>query len=466
MLRIVSVKNLVVILHVLLMCVSSVNFSVGQENKTPEPVADRTTGVQSPGMLTWSVDSLKLAFADIIMLPSNEWYLYDTITNRVSSTTPELLRPHLDETASRILTQVPTSANELVQPISQSPNNRFLVFGVFNSEEQIVTNWGSFPAIQLGIADLQQKVTYTLSEVEVPNPDRVLWSDDSTAFILVQTIIPNDWVNVYYADNYDTDVSEIAFRRLTGLPIANQVYTVNGAYDLSSDGNIVLLQVMVPTGQREYKIYLYNAVFPDKDQLIQNFDATNVIAGSFAPTNETRLWLFNEEGIIQYDLMSNEVTILNTDVNSKRAKAIPSKDPAVFSPDGQRLATLQETSLYVIDLTEAAGQVANHIDQLVVTDVPEGLIRLQLTLNCPSNPAQPLTLQILNPNQETVTAVWERNWQLPGKESNTIDVPGGSETKPGEVTFEVPAEPETNQIQIYVGGTFQDTQSCVVPHEG
>jgi hypothetical protein len=271
---------------------------------------------------------------------------------------------------------------------------------------------------------------------------------------------------VWYVNNYVNDVSEAVLRDLRfGIWIAAEGYFVNGAYDLSADGSRVLLRVIPPTTERTYKMYIYDTRYPANDRLIDDFDAYGVIAGSFAPSDETKLWLFNEVGVVQYDILTGETTILDESLNASEATAVTIDNPAIFSPDGRYLAALAQGGLYLVDLTDEAA-MANTTAQATTTSEPTGLLRLHLTVDCPHVPVETITWHVRNPKEETVTVRWVLQ-RSPTNETATLEVPGGSEAEPGVGTFETDTwEWHYDMMRIYVNDIFHDARECFVPSAG
>ncbi len=449
-------KNSVLITALIL--VSTLGFPLAAQNsEPPEPIISQVL----PSEIIWSVDSQKVAFNNTVVSPTaNDWHIYDLNTGIVISTNQRPLTPSLTSTEQEFLTHTITLDSDQMDPLSRSPNGSDLVYGIRNGME-IVTNYGSFPSVQPGIANLQQSRFFTLPALELPGIQNTLWSADSSAFMLVQTIVPYDVVNVQYVTNYITNVSNVVLRDLRGgLWISDTGYAVNGAYDLSANGERALLRVNVPASSRTYKLYIYNGNYPTSDRLIEDFDATGVIAGSFAPGNENQLWLFNDIGIIQYDLVNGETMILNQTVNAPAATAITSNNPAIFSPDGRYLATLGKRGLYVIDLTE---HIIGSPAIVTPTVEPDALRRLWVTTSCPTKPVATLTWAVHNPNAEAVTVAWRQDFR---PERTILEVPGGNMDAPGVATFETPALPsENNTVQISVNAIFHDARKCFVPRE-
>ncbi|MBZ0279233.1 MAG: hypothetical protein K8L97_00750 [Anaerolineae bacterium] len=321
--------------------------ATGQADEMLNPIV--TLNNILPDNMIWMPDSKTLLFRNAISeQTANDWYTYNVETGllELSNTRPQ---PDMMDEIQQLLGTVKLLEGEAITLISQSPDDRYLVYGVLNGEE-IVTNYGDFPTVQPGIADLEQKQVFTLPDVQLRGIGNTFWSADGSAFVFVNTISPSIWVDVHYLDNYVPAVSDATLRDLGSVSLDGNDYAVNGAYDLSADGSQLLLRLNTP-GNYTYSLAIYDGSLSTQTDLIEGIGATEVIAASFAPDDEHKIWLLNEMGIVQYDLVTGETVVLDDSVNSTNVLGITLHDPAIFSPDGRHLAVLQESGLYVIEVS-------------------------------------------------------------------------------------------------------------------
>jgi hypothetical protein len=423
--------------------------SMGQDNEPPELVASymNPVPIEGIGNVDWTSDGRQLVFADIALLPSSEWYTYDVDTKQIEAFdhSPQQ-NDILDDRCSRI--------EQLVAELSGgiaflSPDGQFMTYLV----EDTTSAYAG-----VGIASCQQDNSMVFLEI-LNDIGRVLWNSESTAFVI--TDIGNSYFTFnFYVSDYSTDISNTIVRHLDVLSLNNRDYAVNAVYDLSADGNHVLLRVVFSDPDTTYKLYLYDSQYPANDQLIDKVDANNVIAGSFAPNDETKLWLFTEQGVIQFDLVTEEITILDNTLTAVDAINVPPDSPALFSPDGRYLATLAEEGLYLIDLTEEAAQLGSNTTSIDSIFESKGMRRLRLSIDCSNSKADKLTWHIENPNAEAVTVNWRRRFF---EGDGIVIVPSGTQDAPGEAAFETDVAPPRNSniVDIFVDDWFHDTRECI-----
>jgi hypothetical protein len=283
----------------------------------------------------------------------------------------------------------------------------------------------------------------------------MLWSSDSKSFVIVDN--GNLTPFFYYVTHYATNVSK-ALLRLIALFKSNTGYGVSDIYDISSDSNRLVIKAGIPNPNHEiiYKLYIYDTLYPSNDELVEDFDTTDVIAASFAPHDESKLWAFTAKGIVQFDLVTRKTTLLDDTFTSIDALNVSIDTPAIFSPDGRYLATLAEGGLYLIDLTQQAAQLVPS----PVTQTPEtALLRLTLMVDCPASYTDKLMWYVLNPNPQAVTVTWQNRYS---KDTGNLIVPAGNSDTPGEATFQVNAAPpqNSNVIDLFANGLFQDMREC------
>src|SRR3990172_12890832 len=78
-------RNAIISIMVALILLGQFAPAYTQDAQPIHLIVDFSGSVQMPGEITWSNDSQILAFADIITLPTNEWYLYDVRDGTLAS---------------------------------------------------------------------------------------------------------------------------------------------------------------------------------------------------------------------------------------------------------------------------------------------------------------------------------------------------------------------------------------------
>jgi hypothetical protein len=415
--------------------------SVAQDSSLPEPIL--TFQVSFPGSLHWSSDSQNLIFYDINL---SRWYVYDVQT--------QLITQLVNQPTIKILFDCPTSSKAFYDNLSH--NARYATY----TEE--IEQYSGFAVARLNIIDCSKKSTYLLpDEIQTANRQRVIWSNDNRAFLFVNLINPPSWIEAQYVTNYHDDVSNAVLFHTSPVWDENKIYTVYGAYDISFDGSKLLLHVAEgPTDAGT--LYISNMKIPSNSQFI-GVDFETLIAATYAPNDESKLWLFTELGIVQYDLVSKETSIINNAINSEEARGISISEPAVFSPDGRYLATLGQDGLYVIDLTQEAQLLETSTQNQNSQPEPAGISRLYLQIECPSSTTELLNARIYNPNPTSLDVTWQLGLSLEGLAKGTLEVPAGSEDAPGEIELEVEARSGNNDVLIFVDDVLHDYRSCRVP---
>jgi hypothetical protein len=442
----------IILLSLILVILTSQNTN-GQSNDALQPIVNSGSSVQLPDYLYWSNDSQTLVFADAITLPIEEWYSYSVNTGTLTMSERWPLTPSFTEDNCPEITPYYRANGQEVPPFI-SPDGHFLTY----TAEQV-----NAASVRIAIADCQLERSFTLPDL-VTIMDRVLWSGNSGAFVTVDVFIPDVYVN--YVTNYAEDVSNAILRKLSGWSHGERNYTVKNAFDISSDGNRVLL--LAASTLDDLRIYIYNAQSPSDDILVENFPANQVIAGAFAPNDETKLWLLAENGVVQYDLQTGLTTLLDTSITSTNVQEVLSDTPALFSPDGRYLAVLQDNGLYLLELSEFIPPIDSVTP--VATAQSDELQRLLLVADCPSSPTSTITTwDVLNPNSVPVTVQWQQF--ASEEEPHAIEVPGGTPEIPGEATFETEVEfyegtsGTSTIVSIYVDDIFHDQRECFVPRE-
>jgi WD40 repeat protein len=122
-------------------------------------------------------------------------------------------------------------------------------------------------------------------------------------------------------------------------------------FDISSDGNQILLPI---GGQRDLHLWHVPTTVPldyryydptnDRQLIAEN----NVAGAAFIPDDTENILILNTQGIVQYNLSTQETLILNDNINSGWAQW------AAFSPDNAYIAVVNDCVLYVLPVEDAS----------------------------------------------------------------------------------------------------------------
>lgn len=227
--------------------------------------------------------------------------------------------------------------------IFQSPNGRYLVFGGNRNLDNV---------IPLKIADRQLIQTTDLS-IDAGSPIldtetfSVWWSGDSSSFVVLTSSIATNSPYYHYVSNYAASLANVTVQRVWILTIDSQRYGIVTIHDLSHDGDGLLANVAkADIGSRDEYVMLSSFSAPSSSRIIPRttINGNQVIGASFRSDDESKSLIVNDVGLVQYDTLTQTVTVLRTDINSTLFKE------AVFSPDGKWLALTTDTQVYVVNI--------------------------------------------------------------------------------------------------------------------
>ena len=439
------------LLLALAVAAQSIFSSQAQDEEQPQPVYPITIF----DSLFWSSDSKVLVFADVGDLTQYRWFTYDAIL--------KVLTEHPAQPLQTLTDTCPDLRDLRLDQISPSS-----AYVTLNREVEGQTFYGGEQVIQIGIADCvtgESQIFYDLT-----SNGRFLWSDDETSFLHIAPGSQNPLAQGELVSGYSSGISNAVLHHLDALQVDNMFYSSSAIYDLTADGQWVLLKIhRYPD---DPQLYLYNTIYPTASRIIE-LDATSIAAAQFAPYNENKLWLFNAQGIIDYDPESGEVQIVDSTWTSENLTSMYFFEKAIFSPDGRFIALITDTTqadsagLHVLDLSE---QIARFEGQTRQDDTPFLFIasdtqqRLWITASCSGDVAEGDMLRwtVHNPNSDSLSVDYRYNLN-PTSSVYRLKVSGGSVDHPSTTSFEVPAKLGTNQIVISIDGIFHDQRACFVP---
>lgn len=264
------------------------------------------------------------------------WHRYFVATKQITRSETWALQPSL--TTQQYQTYGIYINGDDRSFIFPSPNGRYFVY----SAELPVNSMGH--CCPLGITDQNtntQRIFDTNEGVFRNNflgnfeAYKVQWSDDSSAFTLESL----EAQGVYYFSQLN-DLSTLSLTILARLPLGNGNYQPNRNFDISANGSQLLLY---RSGGNDSIFALWNVsavtgtVIPVQGRVV----------GAVFTHNDQRVLYIDEAGLKQYDIATNQVTLLDPAINS-----IWGAGGAYFSPDGRYVAIVRgdPESIYIFDI--------------------------------------------------------------------------------------------------------------------
>ena len=286
--------------------------------------------------------------ATFIFSPNEpDWFVFDTHAwNRMQVNRWPLL-PALS--SDEINVYGLTLANfQVGDPIyALAPDGNTLVFARQVSCGEMACSY------HLVLADRRtRKVFDTQSNVNYPfnvGAFHVIWNRAGTAFTLVQS---DGFGGVYgflstYVTNYSSDISHAQATTAIGSPQINgKTYASHEAFMFSPNDSTLLIRALDPKTLR-YSLIAYDLADPNRSVIVPEQYGSSAVAAGFAPGASDRILIFNSSGLLQYDLSTGSVIVLNKNLDTVREVRA-----AWFSPDGTWFAYDSTAgALYVIRLS-------------------------------------------------------------------------------------------------------------------
>lgn len=303
--------------------------------------------------LSWSVDGGAIAFGD------EGWHLYDTSTRQLSVQENWPFQTIL--TSEEIAFFSPATDGKTLATIYQSPDQQYIIYG-----GEGVSNYADQIAWQLNIGNRATREFFASTGVilfpfATPNTFDVIWSADSTAFVVTNTTFGGH-PEYIYGTNYADDLADIKlenFRLPSGEPVG--LFDGDAVYDISNDGSSVLLRYtkddpnILSPNELSRQLAVWRPLDFNATQILTDIDARRIIGASFAPYDANKILFVNEVGLIEYDLVTTESRIISDEVSASTSETSP-LEQAIFSPDGHRIALKKEIEygtwgVYVIHLS-------------------------------------------------------------------------------------------------------------------
>jgi hypothetical protein len=306
----------------------------------------------------WSTDSQFLVFGlaeNDVRSSTGDWLRYDVSTEETQRSNRWYLQPRLRP-----------GEEALFQPYDRtfvyaSPDERFIAYAV-EHPSPITT----VPILAVG--DRQREEVVALPDVYYirdpyggPDDFEVLWSADSRSFTLTNRfgrsgdtlLVTSLFVTGFASEPPDVQVQDWS----ESLVIAGQEYYSSEVHAIGLTGERVLIESNVgDLGTNEIfdntHLILWNTQQPSDSLALTAIDTSHLIAATFHPTAPDKLLLVNERGLVEYDIHSRRMTVLNPAYHSGLG------DYGLFSPDRAWLAIVEDgleegnypPRLYVFDV--------------------------------------------------------------------------------------------------------------------
>lgn len=312
----------------------------------------------------WSADSRLFTFEFVdadFNLDSDEerWFTYDIHNATTSETNQWPLQPSL--TQQELLLSDLAESMRTDQLFSFAAPNGELVaaIGTALDERSMETvnlpDAIGFPQVAVLDRSTNQVVLTDVPIIRNSGPDRfrIQWSEDSQSFTVTDS--PTNYVGFtffYYIGGYMDVGKELRSNDLMVQDIAVNSTTqgeirTTEIFDLSPDGQQVLLHAGVDVGFM--RLLIWDAT-TNSASIIEGLDTyeNKLRWAAFAPDDPHRIRAITKEGLIEYDLTTEEQTILREDLNAERF------NQAMFSPDGRYVALIEvigdyaEEAVYVV----------------------------------------------------------------------------------------------------------------------
>ncbi|MEO8608638.1 MAG: hypothetical protein ABI690_12185 [Chloroflexota bacterium] len=177
--------------------------------------------------------------------------------------------------------------------------------------------------------DLEYPYTgfFPLRIFEYLRPKLLRWSDDSSAFVMETPSVYGGLTILFHVKIHGvfTSIRET---------YVGQMDTAENIFDISSDGNQLLIPQ--PGGQ----LLIWDDRLPLKDDSRDAMEAAHLVpagkvsAAAFIPEDQEHILVVNEQGIVRFNLETQESNLISGDVNSTWV------EKGLFSPDNHYLAFL------------------------------------------------------------------------------------------------------------------------------
>lgn len=235
-----------------------------------------------------------------------------------------------------------------------SPNGRFVIYPTAGSGKWSNTQF------TLSIGDLQTGQSLAteakvIGMFHLTGLYRVWWSATSNAFMVSSRYSDDEPHTIYYGYDFDISIPRLRLSELESLPFNDgKVYYPVVPHDVSDNGLRALVSA-ITLGEthggwddRPRRFIILHADNFPQSRVVEGFEAKGVIGAAFAPNDESKILFVDENGLSEYDLTTNMVSLVNGNINAawvrQELDVSPSKvfryrrSQALFSPDGKWIA--------------------------------------------------------------------------------------------------------------------------------
>jgi hypothetical protein len=337
-----------------MLCTLLVNTIVAQGTLPSPFYTSRLTDFWS-----WSADSQVFVFIDFGARTTNElpdiyneitfaeelWYSYDIVGNTISSNITWPLQPPLSDIQYQQMSVFGGSTQPTL--VFPSPNNNLFAY--------MIGGIGSLP-VPGGISDGQIMVRADNALFDNPRTEpnfyQILWNETGTAIVTYNSSPAATYVS--FANNFivgtsltqPTSTNLFQSQPSRGIRIES-FQQIAPIYDVANETPEVLLLANEEgslIGVDEQLPVIWNALHPNASEFIDSLKNQGVIAGVFAPNNESQILFVDATGLVSYDRINGQIQLLSNLFTSQTVAR------ALFSPDGHWLVIDIAGNLYLIDV--------------------------------------------------------------------------------------------------------------------
>lgn len=294
-------------------------FTYGQspdDKLTPVWGYDPTQEFVMPSTLFWSPDSSVLYFD--VLDTDQHLKRYDVATGTLEDTSgaPQTIELSPEQ-------QNHFHAQNSVGYIAPDQDT----FAYISTYQTYSTAEGGYTPYLYAVGSLKDQ-TFEPTRVPVIGGGHIRWSDDSSAFVLEYGTPYGGQVGVFYVKGTGAECQwhfcTLAETLLTSLDLGETIY------DLSPSGE----RILYPDFSGVFRLWdvTKDAGFGEVKNQRTTLPIENITGGAFLPDTPDVILIVNTDGIMQYDLDTQDLTLINPHITSKWAKWV------LFSPDNRYVA--------------------------------------------------------------------------------------------------------------------------------
>jgi hypothetical protein len=236
-----------------------------------------------------------------------------------------------------------------------SPNGEYIIYA---HQEEICGESGCEPQWALGDLQTGQHALLTMG---MSTRRRIVWSDDSSAALILIDGHYGGLGGAYYVSDFGDDVGQVQTIQLMNFFIGTHTYV-----DISADGERVLLREQFDG--LETGLYVWDSTGPlEPRQFVAGdspivFEDEVVTGAAFLADNESIIIAVTDDGIVRLNLATDEQDLTNAVINAEWVEW------AYFSPDARFIAVLPRVSvgfscqLFVLPV-DFAGNIGQMLDE-------------------------------------------------------------------------------------------------------